>query len=234
MGARPYEAGRASEIVAHWCDFKAGIPSTNSVKPTQPVSVSKVRPRASRSSSQGEGRRATDKSQRAGPQTGRLEGKGLDLRGHHLCGGRNSQGTNPRTVAGERVSSPAEAMMQASVVAGIMACCNELGLRGRSSFRAPRVVTSNLKKLNERFRVCEEQTRTCSTAQRPECQQARAPRNPAMPRLFFSRPRASRSSSRGRGVGLVFLWCAPSSSSLFCRFSVLVSRELSRSRGGAQ
>ena len=34
--------------------------------------------------------------------------------------------------AGERVSSPAEAMIQASVVAGIMACCNELGLRGRS------------------------------------------------------------------------------------------------------
>ena len=49
----------------------------------------------------------------------------------------------------------------------------------------------------------------------------------------FSRPRASRSSSRGRGVGLVFLWCAPSFSSLFFRFSVLVSRELSRSKGCA-
>ena len=49
----------------------------------------------------------------------------------------------------------------------------------------------------------------------------------------FSRPRASRSSSRGRGVGLVFLWGAPSFSSLFFRFSVLVSRELSRSRGCA-
>ena len=47
----------------------------------------------------------------------------------------------------------------------------------------------------------------------------------------FSRPPASRSSSLGRGVGLVFLWCAPSFSSLFFRFSVLVSRELSRSRG---
>ena len=68
LGARPYEAGRASEIVAHWCDFKAGIPSTNSVKPTQPVSVSKVRPRASRSSSAVEGRRATDKTHRKGPQ----------------------------------------------------------------------------------------------------------------------------------------------------------------------
>ena len=37
----------------------------------------------------------------------------------------------------------------------------------------------------------------------------------------FSRPRASRSSSRGRGVGLVFLWCAPSFSLLSfppCRF----------------
>ena len=85
----------------------------------------------------GEGRRATDRSQRDGPQTRGMEGTGLDLRGHQLCGARNSQGTNPRTVAGERVSSPAEAMMQASVVAGIMACCTELGLRGRSSFRAP-------------------------------------------------------------------------------------------------
>ena len=46
----------------------------------------------------------------------------------------------------------------------------------------------------------------------------------------LSRPRASRSSSRGRGVGLVFLWCAPSFSSLFSRFSVLGSWELSRSR----
>ena len=60
----------------------------------------------------GEGRRATDRSQREGPQTRRLEGKGFDLRGHHLCGPRNSQGT----VAGERVSSPAEAMMQAYTV----------------------------------------------------------------------------------------------------------------------
>ena len=72
-----------------------------------------------------------------------------------------------------------------------------------------------------------EQTRTGATAQRPECQQARATqRSPDC----FSRTRASRSSSLGRGVGLVFLWSALSSSSLFCRFSVLVSRELSRSR----
>ena len=46
----------------------------------------------------------------------------------------------------------------------------------------------------------------------------------------FSRPRASRSSSLGSGVGRVFLWCAPSFSSLFFRFSVLVSWDLSRSR----
>ena len=65
------------------------------------------------------------------------------------------------------------------------ACCNEFGLRGRSRFRAPQVATSNSENLNERFRVCEEQTRTCVTAQRPECQQARAPRNPPLPRLFF-------------------------------------------------
>ena len=38
------------------------------------------------------------------------------------------------------------------------------------------------------------------------------------------RPRASRSSYRGRGIGLFFVV------SLFFRFSVLVSRELSRSR----
>ena len=43
----------------------------------------------------------------------------------------------------------------------------------------------------------------------------------------FLRPRASRSSSLGRGVGLAFLFLAPSFSSLFCRFSVLVSREFS-------
>ena len=47
------------------------------------------------------------------------------------------------------------------------------------------------------------------------------------------RPRASRSSSRGRGVGLVFLFLAPSFSSLFFRFSVLVSRGFSWSRGCA-
>ena len=52
-GAWSYEAGQASEIESHWCNFKTGIPSTNSVQPTQPVSTSKVRPRASRSSSQG-------------------------------------------------------------------------------------------------------------------------------------------------------------------------------------
>ena len=45
-----------------------------------------------------------------------------------------------------------------------------------------------------------------------------------------SRPRASRSSSRGRGVGPVFRLFAPSFSSLFFRFSVLVSRVLSWSR----
>ena len=79
------------------------------------------------------------------------------------------------------------------------------------------------------LRVCEEQTRTCATARRPECQQARVPLNQPSPVCFY-RPRASRSSSRGRGVGPIFRLCAPSFSSLFCRFSVLVSRKLSRSR----
>ena len=34
------------------------------------------------------------------------------------------------------------------------------------------------------LRVCEEQTRTCATARRPECQQASVPRNPTFPCLF--------------------------------------------------
>ena len=71
------ESDQASDIESHWCNLKTGILSTNSVQPTQLVGTSKVRPRASRSSSQGEGRRATDKSQREALQTGRLEGNGL-------------------------------------------------------------------------------------------------------------------------------------------------------------
>ena len=53
---------------------------------------------------------------------------------------------------------------------------------------------------------------------------------PNLALTVFSGPRASRSSSLGRGVGPVFRLCAPSFSSLFCRFSVLVSREFSGSR----
>ena len=69
----------------------------------------------------------------------------------------------------------------------------------------------------------------CLRVPQPEGQsaQARAPLNPKLPLSVFYRPRASRSSSLGRGVGLVFLWYAPSFYSLFCRFSVLVSRVLS-------
>ena len=47
------------------CQTAHGSLSTNTVLPTQPVSVSKARPRASRSSSAVEGRRATDETQRA-------------------------------------------------------------------------------------------------------------------------------------------------------------------------
>ena len=55
----------------------------------------------------------------------------------------------------------------------------------RTSWTMPAVrAPSNSEKLNERFRVCEEQTRTCATARRPECQQASAPRNPTLPCLF--------------------------------------------------
>ena len=55
------------------------------------------------------------------------------------------------------------------------------------------------------------------SASRPECLATQP-----CPGCFL-RPRASRSSSLGRGVGPVFLFLAPSFSSLFCRFSVLVS-----------
>ena len=49
--------------------------STNTVKPTQPVSVSKARPRASRSSSAVEGRRATDETQRHSMHRVRVPGR---------------------------------------------------------------------------------------------------------------------------------------------------------------
>ena len=61
--------------------------------------------------------------------------------------------------------------------------------------------------LNDRFCVCEEQTRTCATAQKPECQQARAPRNPALPRLFFQVAGVTVPAPAGWSAGLVFLWC---------------------------
>ena len=50
------------------------------------------------------------------------------------------------TVACEGVASPAEAMMQASDVAGIMACRGVLGFRGRSRFRAPMSCDEQLRK----------------------------------------------------------------------------------------
>ena len=71
-------------------------------------------------------------------------------------------------------------------------------------------MTSNLKKLNERFRVCEEQTRTCATARRPECQQARAPRNPPLHRLFPGRGRHVPAPSQGPS-GLSFCGVLPPS-----------------------
>ena len=60
------------------CQTVHGSLSTNSVKPTQPVSVSKARPRASRSSSAVEGRRATDETQR--PTTHRVRVPGEKTR----------------------------------------------------------------------------------------------------------------------------------------------------------
>ena len=60
------------------CQTAHGSLSTNSVKPTQPVSVSKARPRASRSSSAVEGRRATDETQR--PTTHRVRVPGEKTR----------------------------------------------------------------------------------------------------------------------------------------------------------
>ena len=58
----------------------------------------------------GEGRRATDRSQREGPQTRRLDGTDIDLRGHQLCGARNSQGTNPKT--GHSCNQPSQGQPQ--------------------------------------------------------------------------------------------------------------------------
>ena len=79
-----------------------------------------------------------------------------------------------------------------------------------------------------------EQTRTCATAPKARVPAGQsASYNPTFFCLFSQAAGASRSSSRGRGVGLVFLWGALSFSSLFCRFSVLVSLEFSRSRGCA-
>jgi len=60
------------------CQTAHGSLSTNTVKPTQPVSVSKARPRASRSSSAVEGRRATDETQR--PTTHRVRVPGEKTR----------------------------------------------------------------------------------------------------------------------------------------------------------
>ena len=129
------------------------------------------------------------------------------------------------TVACERVASPAEAMMQASVVAGIMACRERVG-PSRS------LKVSSTLSCDEQLEEAQREVPCLSrhepvpqpegqSASRPECLVTQPCPD------CFSRPRASRSSSLGRGVGLVFLLCAPSFSSLFCRFSVLVSRVLS-------
>ena len=76
------------------------------------------------------------------------------------------------------------------------------------------------------LRVCEEQTRTCATARRPECQQASVPPNPTFPCLF----------SQAAGVTFQLPWegrraCLSVLCSLLLfsllSFSVLVSREFS-------
>ena len=69
---------------------------------------------------------------------------------------------------------------------------------------------------NERFRVCEEQTRTCATAQRPECQQARAPLIPTLPRLFFRAAGVTFQLPREGASGLSF--CGVLSPSLLSSF----------------
>ena len=83
------------------------------------------------------------------------------------------------------------------------------------------------------LRVCEEQTRTCVTARRPVCQQASVPPNPTFPCSVFTSRGRHVPAPAGGASGLSFFFLAPSFSSLFCRFSVLVSREVSRSRGCA-
>ena len=61
------------------------------------------------------------------------------------------------------------------------------------------------------LRVCEEQTRTCATARRPECQQARVPRNPPLPWLFFQAAGVTFQLLREGASGLSFCCVLPPS-----------------------
>ena len=74
----------------------------------------------------------------------------------HRQGTRQKRRSN--AVQRVAIASPAEAMMQTSVAAVLTACREEFG-PSRSS---------NLRKLNERFRVWDEQTQTSGTASHGE------------------------------------------------------------------
>ena len=104
------------------------------------------------------------------------------------------------------------------------------------------------RKLHEGFCVCDELTRTSATVSRPECTAGqRTPAGPCKNKnstppcriclLSSARGQVDCLSSAEAQVSptqpcpcLSCLWCAPSFSSLFFRFSVLVSRALSCSR----
>ena len=107
------------------------------------------------------------------------------------------------------VARPAGAMMQASVVTGLVMSWAFLVVQGFEHHELRRAT----QKSSTRGSV--------SVKSRHEP----VPRAPCQCRgTSFTNPAS---------LLLVFLWCAPSFSSLFCRFSVLVSRVLSRSRGCA-
>ena len=120
--------------------------------------------------------------------------------------------------AGERVSSPADAMMQASVVAGIMARRDELSFFPVVQGFEHHELRQATQKSSTRGSVSVKSRH--EPVPQPKGQSASRPeRFLTLPSpVCFLRPRASRSSSRGRGVGLFFLWCAPSFSSLLSFF----------------
>ena len=73
----------------------------------------------------GEGRRATDRSQREGPQSRRLEGTGLDLRGHQLLRSKKQPRHQPENWRSLQVEETAHGSVCISTgTSGRCSCCN--------------------------------------------------------------------------------------------------------------